>query len=44
MKTYLAKHCTVEISHPPYSPDLASADIFLFHTVETALKGKILKT
>jgi hypothetical protein len=40
VKTYLAKHGAVEIGHPPYSPDLAPADVFLFPTVKTALKGK----
>jgi histone-lysine N-methyltransferase SETMAR len=40
IKIFLAKHGVVEISHPPYSPDLAPADLFLFPTVKTALKGK----
>jgi histone-lysine N-methyltransferase SETMAR len=40
VKTFLAKHGVVEISHPPYSPDLAAADFFLFPMVKTALKGK----
>jgi hypothetical protein len=40
MKTYLAKHCALEISHPPCSPDLASGDIFLFHTLKTVLKKR----
>jgi hypothetical protein len=40
MKTFLAKHSVVEISHPPYFPDLAPEDHFLFPTVKTALKGK----
>jgi histone-lysine N-methyltransferase SETMAR len=39
VNTFLAKHCVVDISHPPYSPDLAPADLFLFPTVKTALKG-----
>jgi hypothetical protein len=26
VKTFLAKHGVVEISHPPYSPDLTPAD------------------
>jgi hypothetical protein len=34
VKTFL------EISHPPYSHDLAPADLSLFPTVKTALKGK----
>jgi hypothetical protein len=40
VKPFLAKHGIVEISHPPYSPDLAPADYFLFLTVNTTLKGK----
>jgi hypothetical protein len=40
VKTFLAKHGVVEISHPHYSPDLAPADSFLFPTAKTALKGK----
>jgi hypothetical protein len=40
VKTVLAKHGVVEISYTIYSPDLAPADIFLFLTVKTALKGK----
>jgi hypothetical protein len=41
VKTSLAKHDVVDISHPGYSPDLAPADFFLtFPTVETALKRK----
>jgi histone-lysine N-methyltransferase SETMAR len=40
VKTFLAKHDVVEISHPPYSPDLAPADFFLFPSVKTALQWK----
>jgi histone-lysine N-methyltransferase SETMAR len=39
-KTFLANHGVVEISHPPYSSDLAPEDLFFFPTVKTALKGK----
>jgi hypothetical protein len=28
------------LSHPPYSPDLAPADFFLFTELEIAMKGK----
>jgi hypothetical protein len=35
VKTFLAKHGVVEISNPPYSPDLAPAHFFfLFPTVK----------
>jgi hypothetical protein len=40
VKIFLVKHSIVEISHPPYSRDLAPTDYFLFPTVKTALKGK----
>jgi hypothetical protein len=40
VKIFLAKHGIVEISHPPYSPDLPPAYLCYFHTVRTALKGK----
>jgi histone-lysine N-methyltransferase SETMAR len=47
LKISLAKHGVVEISHPPYSPDLAPANFFLFPKVRTALKERgfrMLKT
>jgi hypothetical protein len=40
VKPFLAKHGVVETSHPPCSPDLAPANIFLFPTVKTTSKGK----
>jgi hypothetical protein len=30
IRTYLDKHQTSAVPHPPYSPDLAPADSFLF--------------
>ena len=30
IRSYLAKHQTSVVPHPPYSPDLAPADFFLF--------------
>ena len=30
IRSYLAKHQTSVVHHPPYSPDLAPADFFLF--------------
>jgi len=38
--SYLAKHQTSVVSHPPYSPDLAPADFFLFPKLKTTLKGR----
>ena len=37
--SYLAKHQTSIVPHPPYSPDLAPADFFLFPKLKTTLKG-----
>jgi hypothetical protein len=43
VKILLAKQSVMEISHPPRYPDLAPADIFLFPTVKTALKGEMFQ-
>ena len=37
--SYLAKHQTSVVPHPPYSPDLIPADFFLFPKLKTTLKG-----
>jgi len=37
--SYLAKHQTSVVPHPPYSPDVAPADFFLFPKLKTTLKG-----
>jgi len=39
IRSYLAKHQTSIVPHPPYSPDLAAANIFLFPKLKTTLKG-----
>ena len=39
VKTFLAKHKIPVMEHPPYSPDLAPCDFFLFPKVKSALKG-----
>ncbi|GFX48184.1 mariner Mos1 transposase [Trichonephila clavipes] len=36
---FLAKHSIPVLEHPPYSPDLAPCDFFLFPKVKSALKG-----
>jgi len=36
VKTFLTKHM---LEHPPYSPDLAPCDFFLFPKIKSALKG-----
>jgi hypothetical protein len=42
--SYLAKHQTSVVSHLPYSPDLAPADVFLFPELKTTLQGRRFQT
>jgi len=44
IRSYLAKHQTSVVTHPPYSPDLAPADFFLFPNLKTTLKGHCFQT
>jgi len=37
---FLAKQETIVVPQPPYSPDLASADFFLFPKLKSTLKGR----
>ncbi|UYV77461.1 hypothetical protein LAZ67_15001092 [Cordylochernes scorpioides] len=37
---FLAKHSTIQIPHPPYSPDLASNDFFSYPKLKMNLKGR----
>jgi len=39
VKEFLAKTKTTVLSHPPYSPDLAPCDYFLFPKPKFKLKG-----
>jgi len=39
IRSYLAKHQTSVVPHPPYSPELAPSDFFLFPKLKTTLKG-----
>jgi len=39
VKTFLTKHKITMLKHPPYSPDLAPCDFFLFPKINSALKG-----
>jgi len=39
-RSCLAKHQTFIVLHPPYSPDLAPVDFFLFPKLKTTLKGR----
>jgi len=43
-RSYLAKHQTSVVPHPPYSPDLAPADFFVFPKLKTTLKGRLFQT
>jgi len=36
---FLAKHGTAQLQQPPYSPDLAPCDFFLFPRLKKVLKG-----
>jgi len=40
IRSYLAKHQTSVVPHPPYSPDLATAHFILFPKLKTILKGR----
>jgi len=42
--SYLAKHQTSVVPHPPCSPDLAPADFFLSPKLKTTLKGRRFQT
>jgi len=44
IRSYLAKHQTSVVPYPPYSPDLAPADFFLFLKLKTTLKGRRFQT
>jgi len=39
VKEVLAKNSVATLEHPPYSPDLAPADFYLFPRLKSALKG-----
>lgn len=39
VKTFLANHNIPVLEHPPYSPDLAPCDFYLFPKIKSALKG-----
>ena len=39
VRRFLAQQQVTELLHPPYSPDLAPADFFLFPRLKLALKG-----
>jgi hypothetical protein len=41
---FLAKYKMAVIPHPPYSPDLAPRDFFLFTKMKLKLKGRLFDT
>ena len=41
---FLAKHLITVLPHPPYSPDLAPCDFFLFPKLKRPLKGRRFET
>jgi len=43
IRSYLAKHQTSVVPHPPNSPDLAPTDFFLFPKLKTTLKGRLFE-
>ena len=40
VREFLAKNNTVTMSQPPYSPDMAPGDFFLFPKIKRTLKGR----
>jgi len=41
ISNFLAQRKVTVLDHPPYSPDLAPADYFLFQKVKSHLKGRL---
>jgi len=39
VQQFLAKHGTAQLQQPPYSPDFAPCDFFLFPSLKKVLKG-----
>jgi transposase len=44
IREFLAKDETSVVPQPPYSPDLAPADFFLFPKMKSTLKGRRFQT
>jgi len=40
MREFLAQNSIITLPHPPYSPDLAPCDFFLFPKMKLQLKGR----
>jgi hypothetical protein len=41
VREFLAKKPIIKMDHPPYSPDLAPCDFWLYPKLKNALKGQI---
>ena len=44
VRNFLAKNETTVVPQPPYSPDLAPADLYLFPKSKSTLKGRRFET
>ena len=44
IREFLTKHQTTVVPQPPYSPDLAPAEFFLFPKLKSSLKGRRFQT
>ena len=44
IREFLTKHETTVVPQPPYSPDLAPTDFFLFPKLKSSLKGRRFQT
>jgi len=44
VQQFLTKHGTAQLQQPPYSPDLAPCDFFLFQRLKKVLKGHLFET
>jgi histone-lysine N-methyltransferase SETMAR len=41
VKCFVAKNSVATLGHPPYSPDLAAPNSYLFRQLKSALKGRL---
>ncbi|GFS99634.1 mariner Mos1 transposase [Trichonephila clavipes] len=39
VQQFLTKHGTIQVAHPPYSPDMSPPNFFLFPEIKNTLKG-----
>ena len=44
VREFLTKHETTVVAQPPYSPDLAPAEFFLFPKLNSSIKGRRFQT